>query len=64
MQSCQWDGAYKLTLALMGKNSPCGGSGFVVCFLVVFYFLIFLALCQPKKEELLIIHFKLGFFGK
>ena len=23
-----WDGAYKITLLLIGKSSPCGGSGF------------------------------------
>ena len=29
MLSCLWDGAYKRTLALIGKSSPCSGdSGF------------------------------------
>ena len=26
--SCLWDCAYKKTLLLIGKSSPCGGSGF------------------------------------
>ena len=26
--SCLWDDAYKKTLMLIGKSSPCGGSGF------------------------------------
>ena len=28
MQSCLWDRAYKELLLLIGKSSPCGGSGF------------------------------------
>ena len=26
--NCLWDDAYKKTLLLVGKSSPCGGSGF------------------------------------
>ena len=28
MSSCLWDDTYKRTLLLIGKSSPCGGSGF------------------------------------
>ena len=75
MLSCLWDGAYKRTLLLIGKSSPCDGSRFPLTIKVVLYHMLMLhnwynkgsGMCCPVcgmvhvKDPLLLIEKSSGF---